>query len=168
MLTDLKRATSPSMGVTFVRIILGVIMFAHGAQKVMGWFGGSGLEATAGHFARGIGVSTPLFYIAAFTEFFGGIALILGVLSRFFGLGILIEMFVAMIKVHIPVGFFMNWGSTAGRGEGFEYNLALLAMSGLIVLAGPGLLAVGDWEPRILGKLFPHAENRFHPRLQTR
>jgi putative oxidoreductase len=130
-------------GLAVIRIVLGVIFLAHGGQKVLGVWGGQGLEATVAGMAKG-GIPAIGAYAAAFTEFLGGIGLIVGVLSRFWGVGLAITMLVAMIKVHGPNGFFL-------QASGYEYNLALLAMSVAIVIGGPGKLALNDFEGRFLG-----------------
>lgn len=131
-----------SVGLLVLRVTLGTIMFAHGAQKVLGWFGGYGLKGTAGYFKKALRIPLPLFYVAAFTEFFGGIAIALGILTQFAALGFAAVMIVAIFKAHVKVGFFMNWGAVAGRGEGFEFNLALLAMALFLTIAGPGSFSI--------------------------
>lgn len=133
-----KSFVNSSTGLLFLRIVLGIIMFAHGAQKVLGWYGGYGLSATVQFVEQAMGIPAPLMYLASFTEFLGGIALLLGLTTRVFASAIFIEMIVATVKVHLPVGFFMNWGSVAGRGEGFEFNLLILATALTIALLGPG------------------------------
>ncbi len=125
-----------------LRVVLGAIFFAHGAQKVMGWFGGYGLKGTAQYFTNVLRIPLPLFYVAAFTEFLGGIALALGILTRLAALGIVVIMSVAIFKSHLQNGFFMNWGAVGGRGEGYEYNLALLSMALFLTLSGPGQFAL--------------------------
>lgn len=143
-----SRAISATDWALFVlRLALGVIFFAHGAQKVFGWFGGHGLAGTVSGFGQ-MGIPAPLAYLAAFTELLGGLGMIFGVLSRLSGLGLAIIMVVAALKVHLPNGFFLNGPS----GSGFEYNLALFAMALAVLLAGPGRLAVADWEARFLRK----------------
>jgi putative oxidoreductase len=134
----LTKPLASSWAPLLLRISLGVIFFAHGAQKLLGWYGGYGLAASRGFFENVLGISAPLFYLAAFTEFLGGILIVIGLLSRMWALGYFIEMLVAVFKVHLPVGFFMNWGSIAGRGEGYEFHIALLAMSLAVALLGPG------------------------------
>lgn len=143
-----SRAVSATDWALFVlRLALGVIFFAHGAQKVFGWFGGQGLAGTVSGFGQ-MGIPAPLAYLAAFTELLGGLGMIFGVLSRLSGLGLAITMVVAALKVHLPNGFFLN----GPGGPGFEYNLALFAMAVAVLLAGPGRLAVADWEARFLPK----------------
>ena len=134
--------TGTDVALLALRLALGAIFIAHGGQKLFGWWGGNGLEATVTGFA-GMGIPAPLAYLAAFTEFFGGLAVIVGVLSRLASLGLFVTMAVAVAKVHGANGFFLS-------DKGYEYNLALAAMALAIFLAGPGRIALGDWEPRFL------------------
>jgi putative oxidoreductase len=142
--------TAVDWGLLVLRLVLGAVFFAHGAQKVLGWFGGAGLEATAAGMAK-MGVPAALAYAAAFTEFLGGLGLIFGVLSRLSALGIFIVMVVAVLKVHLPNGFFMNWMGNQ-PGEGFEYHLLVMAIAAAIMLMGPGRAALADFEPRLWRK----------------
>lgn len=134
-------ATHHSWAITVVRVALGVIMFAHGSQKVLGWFGGYGLKNTVGYFTS-IGLPLPVAYAVCFFEFLGGIGLILGLFTRLSALAVAIVMVGAMVKVHLPNGFFMNWELTPGKGHGFETNLALLAMAVACIIAGGGALSI--------------------------
>ena len=127
-----------SVGLLILRITLGSIFFAHGAQKVLGWFGGYGLKGTQGHFKSVLHIPAPLFYVAAFTEFFGGIALVAGILTQLAALGIVVVMTVAILKAHAKNGFFLS----SAKGQGFEFNLALIAMALLLLLTGPGKFAI--------------------------
>ncbi len=130
------------IGLLLLRFTLGAIFFAHGAQKVLGWYGGHGLKGTSGFFKQAMGIPVPLSYLASFTEFLGGIAVILGVFTQVAALGLATTMLVAMVMVHRKNGFWMNWSSVANKGEGIEYNLALIAMALLLVFAGPGQFAI--------------------------
>ena len=134
-------ATSPSWAITVVRVVLGVVFFAHGAQKVLGWFGGYGLRGTTGYL-QSIGLPLPVAYLVCFFEFLGGIGLVLGFLTRLAALAVAVVMVGAIVKVHWPHGFFLNWNLTPGQGHGYEANLALLAMAVACLLAGGGALAV--------------------------
>lgn len=141
MQTHISSSDLYFLGLLVLRITLGAIMFAHGAQKVLGWFGGYGLKATTGHFKNALHIPLPLAYIAAFTEFLGGIAIAAGILTRLAALGIAVAMAVAIQKVHIKNGFFLSGGAN-GKSGGFEYNLALLAMALFLLLSGPGAFAL--------------------------
>jgi putative oxidoreductase len=114
-----------------LRIILGIIFFAHGAQKVMGWFGGPGLATAADMFQKNAGIPYPLFLLSSFTEFLGGLFVLIGLLTRIFSAGLFINMAVAVLQVHLMKGLFSANG-------GFEYPLTLLVVSLCIFLMGPG------------------------------
>jgi putative oxidoreductase len=133
-------STPNSYSLTFVRLALGCVMFAHGAQKMLGWFGGNGFQPTMRSFeAQGF----PAFFscLAIMAEFFGGIGLILGLLSRIAAFGILCNMLVAVVKVHAHNGFFMNWTAAPG-GQGFEYHILAIGMAIAIMIGGAGALSV--------------------------
>jgi putative oxidoreductase len=112
------------------RILVGVVFMAHGAQKLFGAFGGPGLSAF-------VGMMGPLGYLVAIGEFFGGLGLVVGFLSRFSAASIIVIMLGAIGMVHGKVGFFMNWMGNQG-GEGFEYHLLAIAILLVILIAGPG------------------------------
>ena len=140
-LVELVFATYPSWSHLVVRVALGIIFFAHGAQKTFGWFGGPGLSATIQGF-RKMNVPPAATVLAAFTECFGGLALIIGVLARPSAIGLIGVMLVAIAKVHAQHGFFLNFAMTPGRGHGYEYNLALLAMALSILIGGAGIFSI--------------------------
>jgi putative oxidoreductase len=139
--------TSPSWAITVVRVVLGVVFFAHGAQKVLGWFGGYGLKGTTGYL-RSLGLPLVVAYLVCFFEFFGGIGLVLGLFTRPAALAVAIVMVGAIAKVHGQHGFFVNWGLTPNKGHGYEANLAFLAMAVACLLAGGGALALDAWLTR--------------------
>ena len=134
-------ATSPSWAITVIRVALGVVFFAHGAQKVFGWFGGYGLKGTTGYFVS-IGLPLPVAYAACFLELLGGIGLLLGLFTRLAALAIIAMMVGAIAKVHWPHGFFINWELAPGKGHGLEANLAFIAMAVACVIAGGGALSL--------------------------
>ena len=134
-------ATSPSWAITVIRVTLGVIFFAHGAQKVFGWFGGYGLKGTTGYFVS-IGLPLPVAYTACFLELLGGVGLLLGLFTRLAALAIIAMMVGAIAKVHWPHGFFINWELAPGKGHGLEANLAFIAMAVACVIAGGGALSL--------------------------
>ena len=129
---------------TVVRIVLGIIFIMHGSQKVLGWNGGGGLHATV-QAMSGMGLPVIVVYAVCFIEFLGAIALIFGVLTRLAALGIMMVMIGAVMTVHLHNGFFINWYMKPGVGHGYEYNLALIAMSLSLILGGPGRFAVDNF-----------------------
>ena len=133
--------TDPALPLLIVRLGLGIVFFAHGAQKVFGWFGGYGLKGTLGYF-KSLGIPTALGVIACFAELLGGIAMIVGFLTKLAAIGLIIDMLVAIAKVHSPNGFFLNWGLVQGKGHGYEMNLALIAMALAILIGGAGVWSI--------------------------
>ncbi len=130
-----------STGLLLLRIILGVVFFAHGAQKVFGWFGGYGLAGTVGYFRNVVHVPALLAYLGPFVEFVGGVALLFGIFTKAAALGIFITMLVATLKVHLPMGFFLS-GKGDGKGQGYEFTLTLAVISLVLVLLGGGLYSI--------------------------
>jgi putative oxidoreductase len=126
---------------TILRLVLGVVFFAHGAQKMLGWFGGSGFQHTMDSFTSQMGIPVPLAFLAICAEFFGGLGLIVGLLGRIAAFGILTNMVVAITMVHRQFGFFMNWFGKQ-QGEGFEYHLLAIALALAIVIKGSGALSL--------------------------
>jgi putative oxidoreductase len=135
-------AVAAPLGQLMIRIPLGVIFIAHGSQKLFGLFGGRGLTATLNDYERFLGIPPFLTAIGLAVEFFGGIAVLIGVATRTAALGLAILMLVAIARVHWANGFFINWTLTPGRGHGIEMNLALLGMSLALVTGGAGWLAI--------------------------
>jgi putative oxidoreductase len=124
-----------------IRLALGVIFVAHGAQKVFGLWGGLGWSGTIEAFAKQ-GMPAPLSMLVMIGELFGGLGVLVGCLTRLSALGPAIVMVGAIFTVHLPNGFFLNWFNQPGRGHGIEYNLALLAMAISLVLSGAGPLSI--------------------------
>ena len=133
--------TYPSWAPIFARLTLGIIFFAHGSQKLLGWFGGSGWSGTIQFFEQS-GVPAFLAILLIITELFGGIAIILGFFTRLAALGLTIAMLVAIFKVHLQNGFFLNWFNVPNMGHGIEYSLALIGLSLSLLVWGAGNLSV--------------------------
>lgn len=134
-------ATDDSTATAILRLVLGLVFFAHGAQKMLGWFGGFGFSGTMGYFTGSMHIPAPLAFLAIAAEFFGGLGLILGFLTRIAAFGIAVNMVVAIITVHSAFGFFMNWNGTQ-KGEGFEYHVLVLAMTAFLIIRGAGAVSV--------------------------
>ena len=133
--------TSNEYSITILRLLLGVVFSAHGAQKMLGWFGGYGFSGTMGFFTHQMGIPAPFAFLAICAEFFGGLGLIVGLLGRIAAFGIICDMLVAVALVHARNGFFMNWAGDQ-KGEGFEYHLLAIAVALLILVKGSGAFSV--------------------------
>ncbi len=134
-------STSNDFVLTIVRLVLGVTFFMHGAQKMLGWFGGYGFHATMGTFTHYLGIPAPLAFLAICAEFFGGLGLLVGLLSRIAALGIMVNMLVAIATVHHVNGFFMNWTGQQ-KGEGFEFHLLAIALAIVVLIKGSGAVSI--------------------------
>jgi putative oxidoreductase len=133
--------TGNSFTITILRLALGCVFFAHGAQKMLGWFGGYGFSGTMGFFTHQVGIPAPFAFLAICAEFFGGLGLIVGFLGRIAAFGIMCNMLVAVTMVHRQNGLFMNWAGNQ-KGEGFEYHILAIAMLLAILIKGSGALSV--------------------------
>ena len=132
--------TSNDFAIAILRLTFGLVFAAHGAQKVLGWFGGYGFSGTMGFFHQ-MGIPAPFAFLAICSEFFGGLGLIVGFLSRIAAFGIICNMLVAIVMVHWQNGLFMNWAGNQ-KGEGFEYHLLAIAIGLLILFKGSGAMSV--------------------------
>jgi putative oxidoreductase len=131
--------TSNSIPLGLVRLALGVVMFPHGCQKMLGWFGGAGFTATMAGFGHRFGA--PLAFLAICAEFFGGLGLILGFVSRIAAFGVLCNMVVAIATSNYRFGFFANW-SGKQKGEGIEYHILAIAMALAVIIGGGGAFSI--------------------------
>ncbi|HET7233435.1 MAG TPA: DoxX family protein [Longimicrobium sp.] len=123
---------------TLLRLALGAIMFPHGAQHALGWFGGFGFGGTHGWMVKTLGFPAPLAALAIVTELLAPVALVLGLGGRVAALGIL-GLMLGAASTHLSNGFFMNWfGNLPAGGEGFEYHLLVMAISLAVILRGSG------------------------------
>jgi putative oxidoreductase len=132
--TAARNNTAVDWSLLILRVVLGVVFMAHGAQKLFGAFGGPGLAGV-------VQMMGPIGYLVTIGEFFGGLGLAAGILPRFSAGSIVVIMLGAIGMVHGKVGFFMNWAGQQG-GEGYEYHLIAIAALLPIVIAGAGRFAV--------------------------
>lgn len=121
----------------FLRLALAVVMFPHGAQKVLGWWGGYGFDGTMGFLTGTVGLPWIVALLVVAIEFLGPIALAIGALTRLAALGMVAVMVGAIATVHASHGFLMNW-SGAQQGEGFEYHLLVIGISLALLAGGAG------------------------------
>ncbi|MCU1729810.1 DoxX family protein [Pseudomonas sp. 7P_10.2_Bac1] len=128
--------TRAGFGLTVLRIFIGIVFAAHGSQKLFGWFGGGGLAGTA-QWMESIGLApgTLMALLSGGTEFFGGLALIIGLLARPAALGLSFTLLVAIFSVHIHNGLFM-------ANNGYEFALALLGGTLAVLIEGAGRLSL--------------------------
>jgi putative oxidoreductase len=131
--------TDDDAGMLLVRLALGIVIFPHGAQMLLGWFGGGGYTATM----QGLSQMLPavIVFLVIVCEFFGSLSLITGFLGRLGAFGVLCVMVGAIFTVHLPNGFFMNW-SGKQAGEGFEFHILAIGMALAVMVKGSGLFSV--------------------------
>jgi putative oxidoreductase len=129
---------------TVARIALGIVILPHGAQKLLGWFGGGGVSGTIGFFESAWGIPAVLTALVIAAEFFGALVLVFGFVGRFAALSIAAVMAGAVVLQHAAVGFFMNW-SGAQAGEGFEYHLLAVGLALVVAIKGSGAFSIDRW-----------------------
>jgi len=133
--------TNESNASTIIRIVLGLILFPHGAQKMLGWFGGYGFNGTMGFLTGTAGLPWIMAFLVIAIEFFGAIALIVGFATRIVAVGI-ISLFTGIIATsHLQNGFFMNWYGNL-KGEGYEFHLLIIGMAIALLISGAGKWSV--------------------------
>jgi putative oxidoreductase len=134
-------STNGDWAVTTARLVLGLVFFAHGAQKLLGWYGGQGLRNTVEALTTQVHLPKSLAVLVICTEFFGGLGLMLGFFSRLAALGTLAAMLGAVATVHYRFGLFMNWFGEK-KGHGFEYHLLAIALAVVVIIKGGGALSL--------------------------
>ena len=140
-LLDRFLSTDRDRTLLFQRVALGLVMFPHGAQKLLGWFGGYGFSGTMGFFTETMHLPAPLAFLIILGESLGALALVLGAGTRLAAFGIAATMLGAIFTTHLDHGFFMDWFGTK-QGEGFEFHLLALALAVPLVARGGGLFSV--------------------------
>jgi len=140
--------TDNTVSMLLLRLALGVAMFPHGAQKVLGWFGGHGFSGTMGFFTGTLHIPAFLAFLAIAAEFAGALALVTGLFTRIAAFGIGVTMFVAG-AMHWQHGFFLNWAGNQ-KGEGIEYHLLAIAISLALIIRGGGKWAL---DSLVVGKV---------------
>lgn len=128
--------TTDDLSGFILRIMLGVVMFPHGAQKFLGWYGGNGFSGTMGFFTDQMGFPAIVAFLVIIGEFFGSLGLLVGLLTRFTAVSLII-MGGAILMVHLPHGFFMNW-FVQQAGEGYEYHLLVIGICLALMVTGAG------------------------------
>ncbi len=133
--------TDDDTATMILRVLLGVVFFPHGMQKLLGWFGGYGFGGTMGFFTGTLGIPAVFAFLAIIAEGLGALGLLTGFLTRLSAFGIAVNMAVAVYMLHFQNGFFMNWfGKQAG--EGYEYHLLVIAIAIALMIKGGGKWSV--------------------------
>jgi len=133
--------TDDDVSLTLLRLVLGIVMLPHAAQKAFGWFGGPGFSGFLAFAGSRLGIPAGLAALAVAAELLGSPCLLLGLLGRVAAFGILCNMLVAIALIHRQFGFFMNWNGQQA-GEGFEYHLLVIAIATVIILRGSGAASI--------------------------
>ena len=129
--------TNDSTAITVIRVILGIVLFSHGAQKLLGWFGGYGFTGTMGFLTGGAHLPYVIALFVIIIEFFGSLFLIFGFATRFVATAVIILFTGIIFTSHLKNGFFMNWGGNQ-PGEGYEYHLLVLSIAFALLINGAG------------------------------
>jgi putative oxidoreductase len=136
-------ATNPNNWTALiVRLALGIVIFPHGAQKLLGWFGGYGYQGTMGFLTGSAHLPWILALLVILIEFFGALFLVFGFFTRLAAFGMLVNFIGIIITSHSKNGFFMNWSNTPGVGQGYEYHLLVIGMSLALLIAGGGKASI--------------------------
>ncbi len=129
--------TDNSWAGLILRVTLGLVMFPHGAQKLLGWYGGFGFTGTMGFFTETMHLPWIVAFLVIVGESFGSVALLLGLLTRFTAASFIVIMLGAITTSHLSNGFFMNWfGKQAG--EGYEYHVLVIGIALALLITGAG------------------------------
>ncbi|HZO28657.1 MAG TPA: DoxX family protein [Chloroflexota bacterium] len=132
--------TDRSYALLVLRVALAIMIFPHGAQKLLGWYGGAGFDGTMLFFAT-LGVPAVIALLVIVSDFFGSLALAVGFLGRVAAFGTTMVMLGAMVLVHGQYGFFLNWNGDQA-GEGVQFHLLVLAVAVVLMVKGSGAWSV--------------------------
>jgi putative oxidoreductase len=133
--------TDQNKAIAILRVVLGIVLFPHGAQKLLGWFGGYGFNGTMGFLTGAAGLPWLLAFLVIAIEFFGAIALIFGFATRIVAFGVIALFAGIVFTSHVQNGFFMNWAGSQ-PGEGYEYHLLVIGMALALLVSGAGKWSV--------------------------
>jgi len=129
--------TNDDVVLLVLRLMLGIVFFPHGMQKLVGWYGGYGFAGTMGFFTETLGIPAVFAFLAIMAEGLGALGLISGLLTRVAAFGVAVNMAVAVYMLHWQHGFFMNWFGSQ-KGEGYEYHLLVIAIAVALIIKGGG------------------------------
>lgn len=137
-------STSSSYSALIARVAAAIILFPHGAQKALGWFGGYGFSGTMHFFTEVKKLPYPVALLVIIIEFAGPFFLLAGAATRFWALLLIADMAGIILSSHTQFGFFMNWFGNQ-QGEGYEYHLLFITVSLVLLISGGGKISVDRW-----------------------
>ncbi len=143
-------STQDDAALLILRLLLGIVFFPHGMQKVFGWFGGQGFSGAMEGFTVKMGIPVFFAFLAILAESAGSLGLITGFLTRIAAFGITCNMVVAVAMIHWKNGFFMNWFGKQ-QGEGFEYHILVVAITLALMIKGGGRWSVDGYITKKIG-----------------
>ena len=126
----------------FARVALGITIFPHGAQKLLGWFGGYGYTGSIGFLTTQAHLPWILAFLVIIIESIGALALVFGFATRIAAFGLLANFVGILFTTHLNNGFFMNWYAQAGKGEGIEYFILVFGLAIVSLIAGGGKASI--------------------------
>ena len=144
-------ATQDDTALFILRLLLGIVFFPHGMQKVFGWFGGHGFSGTMEGFMVSMGIPAFFAFLAIMAESAGSLGLITGFLTRIAAFGITCNMVVAVAMIHYKYGFFMNWFGKQS-GEGYEYHMLVVAITIALMIKGAGRWSADSFLTKMMNK----------------
>ena len=133
--------TNKNKAAAVLRVALGLVLFPHGAQKLLGWFGGFGFTGTMNYFTGTLHLPWIIALLVILIEFFGALMLITGTATRVAALLIIINFIGVILTAHLANGFFINWLGNQ-KGEGYEYHLLIIGMAASLLISGAGAFSV--------------------------
>ena len=133
--------TNKSNAAAVLRVALGLVLFPHGAQKLLGWFGGFGFTGTMNYFTGTLHLPWIIALLVILIEFFGSLMLITGTATRVAALLIIINFIGVILTAHLANGFFINWLGNQ-KGEGYEYHLLIIGMAASLLISGADAFSV--------------------------
>ncbi|HEX5552490.1 MAG TPA: DoxX family protein [Chitinophagaceae bacterium] len=137
----------------FARLAIAITIFPHGAQKLLGWYGGGGFNGTMDFFTHGAGLPWIIGFLVIIIEFFGSLLLVLGLATRLAAFAIAVNFTGVLFSAILANGFFMNWSMQGGKGEGIEYFILLFGLIMISLISGGGKAsidaALSNKKPRV-------------------
>lgn len=135
---SLLKTNTDNWAPLFARLAIFLAIFPHGAQKLLGWFGGAGFSATIEGLSKGVGLPTFIVFLVIIIESIAPLLLVFGLLTRIAAAAVLINFLGVVFTVTIHSGYFMNWEGLAGKAEGLEYFILLFALLIILLITGGG------------------------------